>query len=587
MLLARIEWAERQETDCLTCAWRCGLQESRGKTMKIEIQLQPQIDADIITREVEAGILLEDLVNQYRSRLPYTVVAALVDNRVETLSYVLEKPCTIRFLDMRNNAADRIYQRSLCLVYLKAIDDVLGHVDTDILNSLNRGLFTRIHSLRPVTDAHLAEIEGRMWHIVDENRPIERTMVQKRGLLQRMEDVLPREKLELLKSTPDVHFIAVYTLDGYVNYFYGPLTPSTRYLQHFELHRYEDGILLRYPHPAFPGALPPNVNDRKIFEAFDEGWEIGRTAGLSFISDLNNEIDCGKTEEIIQLSERFHSAKIRRITKAVRDTGKRVVLIAGPSSSGKTTFAKRLSATLKAHGEAPLYLGTDDYFLERENTPRDEKGEPNFEGPDAIDVGLFNRNIGSLLAGEETDLPIFNFLTGKKEFGKRKTRLAAGQVIVIEGIHALNIFLTEQIADEEKYRIYISPLSQLNMDDHNRIPTTDVRLIRRIVRDHRTRGISVTDTIRTWPKVRRGEEINIFPYNGDADIVFNSALIYELSALRPHCESLLAEVDPEQAEFGDASRLLDFLRFFRPIENESPIPGDSILREFIGGGTIE
>ena len=552
--------------------------------MKIEITLQTEPGREVITREADAGILIEDLMNEYRSRLPYTVIAALVDNRVELLSYMIEKPCFIRFLDMRANAANRIYERSLCLLFLKAVSDVFGRgTGADILNSLNGGLYTRIHTQEPITDGQLRLLEKRMWEMVDENLPIERTTVQKNELIEGLQGVLSNEKLELLNHTPDVHYIAIYSLDGYMNYFYGPLAPSTRYLQRFELYPFEKGVLLRFPKPAFPDSLPPYVDDKKLFEAFDEGWELARNFGLSFIGDLNNEIDTGKARDIIMLSEKLHTAKINRIAGTIIGSGRRVVLIAGPSSSGKTTFAKRLSARLSELGGDPLYLGTDDYFLEREDSPLDDDGKPNFEGIAALDVALFNDNITSLLAGKETDLPTFDFIKGKKVFGKRITKIDPGRIIVIEGIHALNEVMSAEIIEGNKYRIYISPLSQLNMDDHNRIPTTDVRLIRRIVRDNRGRNISVTATIDTWPKVRRGEEVNIFPYNGDADIVFNSSLLYELAALRPHCESLLAEIQPDEPAYGDASRLLDFLRFFRPIGDEGDIPVDSILREFIGG----
>jgi uridine kinase len=549
--------------------------------VKISINLQTQPHAEIIGVDIDAGTSLEGLVAVYQSRLPYRVMAATVDNRATELTYVIDRPCTVKFLDMRANAADRMYQRSLCLTYLKAIYDVLGDVDTDIYNSLNRGLYTEINTKTPVTDEEIARIGARMRELVDEDLPIHRTIFNKDKLLRCFKERGLDEKLELLRYAPDIHYLAVYELAGYQNHFYGQMVPSTGYLQFFELLRYEEGIILRYPHPAFPDTLPPYVNDRNLYGAFEEGRQIGKLFDLSFAGDLNREIQKGKSKELIMIAERLHSAKIHQIADMITEMKKRIILIAGPSSSGKTSFSKRLIAELNGRDIDPLYLGTDDYFVERVDSPTDEHGEHDYEGIDAVDLKLFNDNINDLLAGLEADLPTYNFLTGKKEYGRR-VRISENQPILIEGIHALNSLMSDRISDDTKFKIYISPLTQINLDDHNRIPTTDVRLIRRIIRDNRTRGNSVMKTIKTWPKVRRGEDVNIFPYNGEADVVFNSALIYELSVLRAHCESLLCEVQTTDAEYGDACRLLDFLRFFSPIECEEDIPADSILREFIG-----
>jgi uridine kinase len=390
------------------------------------------------------------------------------------------------------------------------------------------------------------------------------------------------KRRDLLAGAPDVQYIAVYEIDGFSNYFYGRMVPSTGYLRWFGLHRYEDGILLRYQHPRYPDRLPPYINDTKLFNAFDEGWNIAKAFDLSFAADLNEAIAKGETNEIIALSERLHSGGISKIADMIVQTKRRVALIAGPSSSGKTTFAKRLIARLAENGVSSLYLGTDDYFVERVDSPRDEKGEYNYEGFDAIDVELFNNNINSLLSGEETDLPTYDFIEGRKRFGERAERLEDGQVIVIEGIHALNAGMTARIANDEKFRVYISPLSQLNLDDHNRIPTTDVRLLRRVIRDARTRGTGAAGTIKAWPKVRRGEDVNIFPYSGEADVFFNSSLIYELAAIKPLAEKALRGVSPEDPEYGDAERLLDFLAFFVAAESVDAVPENSILREFIG-----
>jgi uridine kinase len=472
-------------------------------------------------------------------------------------------------------------------VYLKAVRDVVG-ARTTVFNSLTAGLYTEIDSEKPVTDAQIRLIEGRMREYVDADAPISCRNVSRQEVLGLLGSGSKgsREQLALLKYATDVHSIAVYELDGYRNFFFGEMYGSAGSLRLFALSRYGNGVLLRYPHPAAPGKVPAAPKSDKLYAAFEKGWSIARGLGLRYAGDLNEEIEQGLEGDIIRLSDRMHSAEIEGIAEQILSSGKRVILLAGPSSSGKTTTAKRFIAELAKQCPEPLYLGTDDYFVERKDSPRDENGEYDYEGLDAIDRALFMSNISSLLAGHETDLPIYDFITGRKAFGQRVTRLGSGRPILIEGLHALNPEMTSDLRDDDKYRIYISPLTQINLDDHNRIPATDVRLIRRMIRDHRTRGNSVAQTISTWPKVRRGENIHVFPYYGEADAIFNSALLYELSALRVHAEDLLTQVTPDMPEYGDASRLLDFLRFFKKIENEAAIPSGSVIREFIGGSSV-
>jgi uridine kinase len=556
--------------------------------MPIEIQLLLRPHAPAETYAAKKGQTLEQIADELSDRFTLRPVAALVDNVERELTYHIAGPCVVRFLDMRSNIADRIYQRSLCLVFLKAVHDVMGEINVDILNSINRGLYAEVGGSSRLTDAQIHDVANRMRAIIKADIPIERTVETRDELLTEMKDIFSEEKLELIRHAPDVQYIAVYRIEDYVNYFYGHMVPSTGYLDTFELTRYMNGVLMRYPDPSHPDSLPPYVNDEKIFDAFERGWHIAKSLDVGFAGDLNREIAVGSGAEIITIAERIHSARIKTIARGIIDSKKRIVLIAGPSSSGKTTFAHRLSAMLAEYtGAEPLYLGTDDYFRDRETLSKDEEGEYNFEDLDAVDVEAFNRDMNALLSGGEADLPVFDFLIGKRRYGERITRLTDGQLVVIEGIHGLNANLSPYIPEEQKFRVYISPLSQLNIDDHNRIPTTDVRLLRRMLRDHRTRGKSVEDTIRTWPKVRTGENINIFPYNHEADMVFNSALLYEIAVLRPFCEELLSKVPQELTEYSEARRLLNFLRFFSPLEDTEPIPKQSLIREFIGGGLLE
>ena len=568
-------------------------------TMKIKLAIFKDPGADPAVREVEAGVTIEELLGEYRSHLPYRVITARVDGDDVALTFAPEKDCEVTFCDIRDNTANRTFQRGVSLLFLKAVNDLYGKdARVVIRNSVNRGIFTTVELpgarkagervLRKAGEQDLRMIEKRMWQLVDANLPIEVNTVGKEELFKYLIKAGAEEKLELLKTAPDLKFINVCKLEKYTNYFYGLMPPSTGYICPFALELARGGVLLRFPHPADPGKLAIYKRDARIFEAYEE--EQMRLDGLDlrYISDLNKRIAAGAASGIIRTAEERHSARIEELAQKIMDKGKRIVLIAGPSSSGKTTFSMRLIEALAARGGSrPLYLGTDDYFLDREFTPKDRKGEYNFEGLDAMDVELFVRNAGELLSGKTADLPKFDFITGNKVFGMRKTRLKAGQVIVVEGIHALNKKMSAGIDDAVKFKIYISPLTQLNIDDHNRVPSTDVRLIRRMIRDNRTRGRDACGTIRQWPKVRAGESVNIFPYNNEADEIFNSTLIYELPVLKKYAMPLLEGIGPGEAAYGHAKWLLYFLSFLTPIEDESDIPTESILREFVGGGAFE
>lgn len=534
-------------------------------------------------REAERGATLEDVYNEIKSELPYKVLAAKVNNEVVELGYALEESCDVEFLDMRNQTANLIYQHSLSLIYLKAVSDVLNCDDVEIQNSLNKGLYTEIHAERELTDTDIADVEMRMRELVAQDIPLVKEIVDRDEALEILEHDGRVEKQRLIASSLNLSYVRFYSLEGYRNFFYGLMVPSTGYVEYFQLMKYRNGVLLRFPHPSKPNVIPEYVDEVKMYEAFGEQTRWDELLGVNFVEDLNEKIESGEYKSLIQVSEALHEKKIAQIADMIKTRKKRIILIAGPSSSGKTTFARRLCVQLRVNGLRPLYMGTDDFFLEREETPRDENGDYDFENLEALDIGLFNDCMNRLLKGETVDMPEFDFVTGHKTFGKNFTSVEEGQPIVIEGIHGLNGKLTEFIDDNEKFKIYISPLTQLNIDSHNRIPTTDERMLRRMVRDNLYRGRNAQSTIRDWPKVREGEDKNIFPYSNEADVFFNSYHVYEISVLRKYAEPLLLSITPMEEEYAEATRMLRFLRFFRKIEDDSIIVNNSIIREFIGG----
>lgn len=551
--------------------------------MKIEIELRTAPRGPFEKIRIETGTTIEKLYLQRAEELPYTVLAAKVDNEFEDLTYRLHKPCRVELLDMRTQAANLIYQYSLSLIYLKAVEDCLGRVRVEIQNSLNKGLYTELKLPEPITAKQIRHIEKRMHQLVERDIPFVKEIVSREEGMRILEADGRKAQQRLLEEKLGIKQVKFYSLEGHRDFFYSLMAPSTGYIRYFELRKYRRGVLLRFPHPSQPDRIPEYEDEQKLYQAFGEQTRWDRLLDVNYVADLNDKIESGEYKELIQLSEALHEKKIAEIADMIKKQHKRIVLIAGPSSSGKTTFARRLCIQLKVNGLNPLYLGTDDYFVEREQSPLDENGEKDFENLQALDIELFNRNMNDLLAGKTVDLPRFDFLTGHKTFGERLTSISGTQPIVIEGIHALNEELTAYIAKEEKFKIYISPLTQLNIDAHNRIPTTDERMLRRMVRDNLYRGYNAQSTIASWPKVRAGEDKNIFPYSGEADVLFNSYHVYEIAVLKKYAQPLLEEIKPEEPEYADAVRMLKFLRFFRTIEDDSMIVNNSIIREFIGG----
>ncbi len=551
--------------------------------MKVEIVLP---NGETKLKEYKGIITAEDLIEEFKDEIEHQVVSCRLNNRDARLDEVIDDDCHVELKDMTNPYGNMAYQASLTLLYLKAISDILGpEVKTTIANSLSKGVFTKIHT-NGLSDEIAESIQKRMEELVKRDEKIKEERIEREDALEYLEKKENPDEYKLFSTAKDLNHAFLATLDDTSSLFYVHTVPSCRYLKLFEVRRYRNGMLLRFPHPSNVDVVPEYAEQKKLYEAFSEETHWEHLMGVNTIGELNERILNDDAKDLVMLSEALHEKKIAEIAEEIKEAGKRIILIAGPSSSGKTTFAKRLIIQLRVTGLNPLYLGTDDYFINREDMPRDEHGEMDFESLSAVDVDLFTSQMNDLLAGKKVDIPEFDFLEGRKMFGKRITSIDHTQPIVIEGIHGLNPKLTIGINDDEKFKIYISPLTQINIDMHHRIPTTDARMLRRLVRDYRTRGRDARQTIKDWPSVRKGEEINIFPYNSEADVFFNSQCIYELAVLKKYAKPLLEEIGRDEAEYPEAQRMNKFLDFFVSIEEDDIIANNSIIREFIGGSII-
>ena len=537
-----------------------------------------------LTLEVPKNTTISELIQEVNTE--HHIYAALINHKHVHFSECVHDQDVIQLQDIRASYGNTCYQSTLTLLYLKAIHDVMGkNVTVTIANSLSKGLFTVIHAGN-VTDDLAKEIEEHMHELVKENIEITEEYVDHDTAIELLKDAKDKKSVDLLNTASDLKNVYVITLADEKMMTFVHALPSTSYVPFFEVRRYRNGLLLRFPHPNFPDQIPPYEEQKLLYDAFSEETQWEKLLKVSFASDLNRMIEKKESKDLIMLSEALHEKKIAMIAEQIQSAKKRIILIAGPSSSGKTTFAKRLCIQLKVIGLNPLYLGTDDYFVNRDEMIPDENGKLDFEALEAVDLHLFETQMNALLHGEKVDLPEFDFITGKKVFGKRITSIDASQPIVIEGIHGLNPQLTEGIDDSEKFKIYISPLTQINLDAHHRIPTTDARMLRRMVRDNRTRGRDGAVTISSWTSVRHGEEKYIFPFNKEADVFFNSQCVYELAVLKKYATPLLVKVQPDQAEYAEAQRMLQFLSCFESIDDDSIIANNSIIREFIGGSIL-
>lgn len=537
------------------------------------------------TRTYPAGISYADVVKDFEGNADAPVILVMVDGRLRELHKQLKNDCTIELITTKDPIGYETYKRSACFVMLKAIYDVAGKDSIDkvvIHYSIGSGYYFTMEGSTILSQIFLDRIKEEMHRIADACVPIvKRSMGTDSAIkLFHRHHMYDKEKLFRYRRVSRVN---IYSIENFEDYFYGFMAHHTGYVKHFDLTLYDEGFVLQLPAREKPDVIPPFTPREKIFHVQKESQEWGDKLDISTVGELNDRITKVGIQNILLIQEALHEGKISRIAEKIAKAGnKKFVMIAGPSSSGKTTFSHRLSIQLAAHGLRPHPIAVDNYFVNREDTPLDEFGEKNFECLEAIDVEQFNKDMLALLEGKKVELPVFNFKTGQREYKGDFLQLEKDDILVIEGIHGLNDKLSYALPKESKFKIYISALTMLNIDEHNRIPTTDGRLIRRIVRDARTRGTSAKDTIARWPSVRRGEEENIFPYQEEADVMINSALIYELACLKVYAEPLLFGIDKNEPEYQEAKRLLKFFDYFVPIPSEE-VPNNSILREFIGG----
>ncbi len=533
-------------------------------------------------QEIPYKMRLEDLAKVKRGAGDPLIVAARVNNKLRELTYHLDEDAEVSFVNVTSLDGVRIYQRSLSFVFIRAAMELFKDLHVRVEHSLSGGLFCEFDYDKKLSPEDLAKIKVRMQEIVDADEPFYKEAVPKSEAIEIFDKFNMKSKIHLLKYR-NYETINLYTCGWLRNYFYGYMVPSTGYLKVFDLVPYDNGVILRHPTKANPNSLSKFEEHPKLAQIFKEAERWGEIIGVDYVAKLNDRIAAGQHFNVIKIAEALHEKKVAQTADMISESGKRLVLIAGPSSSGKTTFANRLMIQLQVNGLRPVTVSTDDYFVDRDKTPVDEDGNFDFESVDAVDTEQFNKDLAKLLSGEEVELPTFNFQTGEREYNGHKMIIQPDQPIIIEGIHGLNEKLTAAIPKKDKFKIYISALTQLNIDDHNRIPTTDIRLLRRIVRDNRYRGHNAQKTIDMWPSVRRGESRNIFPFQEDADVMFNSALMYELAVLKKHAEPLLEAIGSDEPESVEAKRLLKFLSYFESIENDNLIPYSSILKEFIGG----
>lgn len=538
--------------------------------------------------EVKEGTTLSDLAKQVQLPQEPIILLAYMDGKLRELFTPMTKDCHVRFVTLKEQAGYMAYKRTATLMFLKACEDLLGTGATTKIAldySIGNSIFCDFLENRVIDEAFARSIQKHMEELAKANLPITKRSLDTDQAAKYFDRIGFKGKKELFQFRRESK-MNIYSLDGYDNYFYGYMAPSTGYISAFLVSAYQHGVVLQIPKRKQTEEIVPFTPQPKLFHVMQRSREWTKTMGVDTVGALNDEITHGNINHLILLQEGLQEKLLADIADEIVSKNKRIILIAGPSSSGKTTFSHRLSIQLQIAGLTPHPVSMDDYFLDRELSPRDENGNYNFETIASLDVDLLTKHINQLLDGEEIDVPSYNFISGKREYHGHKLKIGEKDVLVMEGIHGLNGTLTNEIPEDAKYRIYVSALNQINLDEHNRIPSSDGRLLRRIVRDAMTRGNDARETISRWDSVRKGEEDNIFPYQEEADVMFNSAQIYEIAVLKQYAEPLLFAVPRDCPEYQEAKRLLKFLEYFLNIPSEA-IPKTSLLREFIGGSCFE
>lgn len=534
-----------------------------------------------IKKEYPKGAKLQEIAKEFQKDFKSDIVGAIVDNELKELWVRIQKDCSLQFIDLTTAYGNRFYSRSVAFLFIIATKELFNGCRVTVEHSLSKGFYCEVHKDEPLTQEDVSKIEEKMWELQKQDLPFEKKKITSVEAIELFESTQQLDKVDLIKYRKKEN-INIYSCYGYYDYFYGYMVPSTGYLKLFELKFNNPGLVLRFPEKSDPNKLPEYIEHKKLFNIFREFEKWGRILDLENISHLNDGIKSGRINEIIPVAEGLHEKKIAQIADMITASGdKKLVLIAGPSSSGKTTFAQRLSVQLRVNGLKPVPISIDDFFKDRADTPIGEDGDYDFETIDSIDIVTFNDVMMKLIKGEEVEMPVFNFHTGNKEWKGKKLKISEDQVLVVEGIHGLNESLTKYIPHEQKFKIYISALTHLSIDDHNRIPTSDLRLIRRIVRDFQFRSADALSTIKRWDSVRRGEDKYIYPFQEEADVMFNSSLVYELAVLNQIALPQLMKIDNSVPEYIEAKRLTKFLQYFLEADITS-IPRNSILREFVG-----
>ncbi|NLY59962.1 MAG: nucleoside kinase [Clostridiales bacterium] len=533
--------------------------------------------------EAEKGITVEEFIEEFDIKSSNQIVAAKVDNKIQELTYTLNRDCRLAFVDLRSNDGIRIYVRGLTFIFIRACRELFPECSVSIEHSMSKGLYCEIHGNLTLTPSKVKRIEERMREIVKLDEPFERYSVSIEEAKAIFKEMRFYDKLNILEYRPE-NTVNLYRCGWMTDYLYGYMVPSTGYLKKFELMFYLPGVIIRHPTVDAGGQIPEFVDSPKLYKVFREAEKWSQIIKVENVAQLNKMIEQGRGGDLIRMNEAYLENQIADIASEIYENADRIklILIAGPSSSGKTTFAQRLRVQLMVKGLNPIPISLDDYFYDREDIPVDENGERDLESIDIIDTELFNEQMTAMIQGEEVEIPRYNFQKGKREYMGNRVKLGSDQLIIVEGIHALNERLSAMIPKSNKFKIYISALTQLNIDNHNRIPTTDTRLIRRMIRDYKFRGSSIQETLSLWPNVRRGEERNIFPYQEQADVMLNTALIYELAVLKPYILPLLEDFDEESPYYIEVNRIRKFMKYFVVLEDDH-IPNNSILREFIGG----